>query len=282
MHLQIRPSIQRVNQPEIAVRASNPPYSSRATYTAGMSRRLHFAWVLLLGMFLLPCATARGQDWITLFDGKTLEGWSGDPQFWSVQDGAIVGRSTPKNRCTRTTYLHHDEQFEDFELVFEIKLEGDGANSGMQYRSTPRGKDFGDGFDLSGYQADLDSNHSYSGILYETNGRGITVLRGESVKFDSEGNKLALQPRQDDAALKTHLAKGGKDGWHTYRILARGGHLEHWIDGTRMVLVEDEYEKRIPRGVLALQIHQGKPMTLRARNIRIKPLRTPNAPTTKK
>ena len=215
------------------------------------------------------------QDWIPLFDGKTLEGWRGDESFWSVQNGAIVGQSTPENPCTRTTYLHHNATFEDFELVFEIKLEGDGANSGMQYRSTPKGKDVGDGFDLSGYQADLDIAHNYSGILYETYGRGIAVHRGHSVRFNRDGSKHEVTPAADDAPLKAHLgaARTVSKGWHTYRIVAKGNRLEHWIDGTRMVLVEDNFEKRIPKGIIALQIHAGKPMTVRARNIRIRPLR---------
>ena len=232
----------------------------------------HLSGLLLACLLASPLAAAS-DEWQSLFDGKTLNGWSGDPRFWSVEDGAIVGRSTPENPCTRTTYLHRDGAFEDFELVFEIKLEGATANSGMQYRSTPKGKDVGDGFDLSGYQADFDARHAYSGILYETYGRGIAVNRGESAAFDRNGTKRAINPAQDDAKLKAHLARGGTDGWHIYRIVARGGHLEHWIDGKRMVLVEDDFQERIPKGIIALQIHQGNPMTVRARNIRIRPLR---------
>ena len=74
-----------------------------------------------------------------LFDGRSLEGWRGDDRFWSVENGELVGRSTAENPCDTTTYLHHSKPFSDFELEFEIKLEGAGANSGMQYRSTPTG-----------------------------------------------------------------------------------------------------------------------------------------------
>ena len=214
---------------------------------------------------------------VPLFDGKSLEGWRGDEKFWSVENGEIVGRSTAENPCTTTTYLHHAGTFADFELECEIKLEGEGANSGMQYRSTATGPEVTDGYDLSGYQADFDQAHRYSGILYETRGRGIAVQRGEAVSFEADGTRQDLEPRRDDKALQKHLksveADPKKGGWHTYRIVAVGPRLEHWIDGTRMMATEDRHPNAAARGSLALQVHQGPPMTVRVRNIRIRELR---------
>lgn len=212
-----------------------------------------------------------------LFDGRSLEGWRGDDRFWSVENGELVGRSTAENPCDTTTYLHHSKPFSDFELEFEIKLEGAGANSGMQYRSTPTGPEVTDGYDLIGYQADFDQAHRYSGILYETRGRGIAVQRGESVRFDADGTRRDLEPRRDDQALQKHLkavdADPKKDGWHTYRIVAVGPRLEHWIDGQRMMSTVDRHPKAAARGTFALQVHQGPPMTVRVRNLRITELR---------
>ena len=79
----------------------------------------------LLAAAVLCTASASADDWVALFDGKTLEGWQGDPAIWSVEDGEIVGRTTPETN--RTTYLHRDGVFDDFELEFDIKLEGAGA-----------------------------------------------------------------------------------------------------------------------------------------------------------
>jgi|GEM_PF-4820904 len=216
-----------------------------------------------------------------LFDGKSLEDWRGDKRFWSVENGEIVGRSTAENPCTTTTYLHHPGTFADFELEFEIKLEGEGANSGMQYRSTATGPEVTDGYDLSGYQADFDINHRYSGILYETRGRGIAVNRGESIRFKPDGTRVEIAPRRPDPELRKKLQAVDADqkskGWHQYRIVAFGPRLEHWIDGERMALIEDQSPQAASKGILALQVHQGAPMTVRVRNIRIRELAIPEA-----
>ncbi len=68
-----------------------------------------------------------------LFDGKTLEGWSGKAGLWSVRDGVIVGNSGP-NGIKGNTFLVHEKTFEDFTLKFDFKLLG--GNSGVQFRST--------------------------------------------------------------------------------------------------------------------------------------------------
>lgn len=227
-----------------------------------------------------PTATQTATDvtkgWVDLFNGTTLEGWRGDPRFWSVEDGCIVGRSTAENPCTTTTYLHHATPFGDFVVEFDIKLEGDGANSGLQYRSTPKPPDQGDGYDLSGYQADIDQRHAYTGILYETYGRGIAVGRGQSVRFTEDGSKREIEPARADAELKSHLQKVDADpkadGWHHYKVVASGRRLEHWIDGERFMLAEDHDPRFAAEGIFALQVHQGPPMTVRVKNIRVRPM----------
>jgi len=228
----------------------------------------------------VPTSTPAATDvWTPLFDGTSLDGWRGDPRFWSVEDGCIVGRSTPENPCTTTTYLHHAKPYRDFEIRFEIKLEGEGANSGLQYRSTPKPPDMGDGYDLSGYQADIDARHAYTGILYETYGRGIAVGRGQAVRFNEDGTRREIEPARSDAELKAHLQKVDADpkteGWHRYRVVADGRRLEHWIDGERVMLAEDHDLRFAAEGIFALQVHQGPPMTVRVRNIQVRELGTP-------
>lgn len=228
-----------------------------------------------------PAADPDRVRWRTIFDGETLDGWRGDPKFWSVEDGCIVGRSTVETPCERTTYLHRPEVLDDFELVFEIRLEGEGANSGMQYRSTPWTLENGDPFDVSGYQADFDRDHRYSGILYETYGRGIAVERGRSIRFAADGSKTEAAPVRPDTEMRGVLLAVDADpktgGWHAYRIVANGRRLEHWIDGTLMMSAEDHDPRFAKEGILALQIHRGPPMTVRVRNLRLRDL-TPDIP----
>ena len=227
-----------------------------------------------------PPANPTANPTMEIFDGKSLQGWRGNPRFWTVEDGCIVGRSTAENPCKVTTYLHHDAVLDDFELTFDIKLEGEGANSGMQYRSTPWSTP-GDGFDLSGYQADFDKAHRYSGILYETYGRGIAVGRGQAIRFNQDGSKKEIEPARPDAELKKVMLAADVDpktkGWHSYRVVANGRRLEHWIDGQRVMLAEDHDPRFAKEGILALQVHQGPPMTVRVRNLRVRDL-TPQTP----
>ena len=72
--------------------------------------------------------------YVSLFDGITLKGWDGNPKFWRVEDGAIVGESTPENPSGNSYIVYRDLEAKDFTLKFEIKVEGDGG-SGIQYRS---------------------------------------------------------------------------------------------------------------------------------------------------
>ena len=72
--------------------------------------------------------------YVSLFNGKDLENWDGNPKFWRVEDGAIVGESTPANPSGNSYIAYKGMEAKDFTLKFEIKVEGDGG-SGMQYRS---------------------------------------------------------------------------------------------------------------------------------------------------
>ena len=89
------------------------------------------------GVFLEPDPMdfANHTGFISLFDGKTLTGWDGRPGVWSVEDGAIVGVSTPDHVAGNTFLVYHGITAHDFDLKLEIKVEW-GGGSGIQYRST--------------------------------------------------------------------------------------------------------------------------------------------------
>lgn len=231
-------------------------------------------WLILLPVLALstqghptagadePTATIPAGTTILFAKPADFDQWKGDPNYWSVQDGVIVGENPASRPLPAHTYLiFQGGEFEDFELTAQFKIEGEGGNSGIQYRGKVVN---GDQFKVAGYQADIDFNNRYAGILYEQDGRGIVALRGESVTVEADGEKI--RKRFGDA---TQLGKGIHPGqWNDYRIVAQGNTLEHYINGALTARVVDEQtEKSSSKGVIALQLHRGPPMTVRYKNI---------------
>ncbi len=164
---------------------------------------------------------------------------------------------------------------DDFELRLSYRITADNdagfANSGIQYRSRDRGD-----FVAAGYQADMEAGSMFSGILYDeaggAGGRGIMADRGEKVTWTSDGKKEVTGQLGTSEEIQ---AKIKKDDWNEYVVIARGNHLQHFINGVPTVDVFDDVEsKRLDSGILALQLHAGQPMTVRFKDIRIKSLRS--------
>jgi hypothetical protein len=200
-----------------------------------------------------------------LFNGKDLTGWDGNPDVWSVEDGAIVGRTTDDKPIEENTFLiWKDGKVGDFRLTFEYRIEG--GNSGVQYRS--KVLDPAEWI-VGGYQADIDSQPVYTGIMYDEKGRGILAKRGERVRITREGKSEAESIGDAD-----ELQKSVKTGdWNKYVVEAVGPRMRHTINGKLMsVTVDRDAEKAVKEGVLALQVHKGPPMTVRFRNIRLEPV----------
>ena len=199
-----------------------------------------------------------------IFNGRNLDGWSGNPDLWSVQDGAIVGSSVG-NKIKANTFLiwqgnSNGDKLKDFRLTLKAKLEGKN-NSGVQYRSQLANKKT---WKAVGYQADMHPQPEYTAMLYsEGTGRGILATRGTK-------GILASDPKQsklDNKAFATSPIDITQ--WHEYSITAQGNHLVHQLDGKTTVDVIDEHEKRSLQGILALQLHAGPPMTVYFKDIEL-------------
>lgn len=225
--------------------------------------------VLLAQPVVVPAAE---QGFLSIFNGKDLTGWEGNPKLWSVKAGAITGQTTAENPAKGNTFLIWTNGTpSDFELRCSFKLTpGDSkgfANSGIQYRSKV--------FDpanwvVGGYQADMEAGPSYTGILYEERMRGIMALRGEKVVWDKEDKKQVVGSVGDAAAIGAAVKKGD---WNEYVIIAKGNHLQQFINGKQTIDLTDDCEaKRAMSGVLALQLHAGPPMMVQFKNLRIKKL----------
>jgi type 1 glutamine amidotransferase len=209
-----------------------------------------------------------------IFDGKTLNGWKGMEGIWRVEDGAITGETTVPNQVPFNTFLvWQDGEVDDFELTFDYKIVG--GNSGMQVRAYPMPGSKPEEFRISGYQSDIDSGDTYSGILYSENERGILAERGQQTKISTgpDGkHKVEVTGQLGDRA---ELQKGiRKEDWNAYRIVARGHTITNFINGVKMCEVVDEDAAKSRRsGLLALQVHRWQtPMKIQIKNVLLKRL----------
>jgi type 1 glutamine amidotransferase len=227
------------------------------------------------------CGSASADDagGTSLFDGKTLTNWDGNPRFWRVEDGTIVGETTFENPTKGNTFLiWRGGETGEFELTAEYKIRsglkptGFQPNSGVQYRSfeVPNAR-----WVVGGYQGDIDAGDTFSGILYGERFRGILANRGEKTVIGPDHKPKVVAHFGDSKEIQSHIKK---DDWNTYQISARGFHFEHHINGVLTAVCDDEdVAMRRPTGILALQLHAGPPMKVQFRNIRLKALKPQTA-----
>jgi len=217
---------------------------------------------------LTAIAAADESGFVSLFDGKTLEGWSCPAmKYWSVEDGAITARNTESiKECYYLVW--QGGQPRDFELKAKFRIQGPKeANSGIQFRSKIRP----DGF-VEGYQADIAKETRFFGVLYdETPKRGLLAARGQRVGVDEAGHRKTEQFADPEELWK----KIDLDGWNEYHILASGFKVSAKINGHLMWEVTDREKGRHgdAPGVIALQLHVGPPMQVWFKDIRLKVLR---------
>ena len=219
---------------------------------------------IVLAAALAPLPGAFADEPLRPFDGRTLDGWDGDRAHWSVEDGALVGRSTAERPLAASTYLAWSGDMpQDFDLRCRVLITD--GNSGIHYRShRVAGK-----ADMAGFQADLDAANSYTGILYEGLGREVMSGRGEQVEWSPAGKRVTARFAPEDR-LKQVMRPGE---WNEYRIEARGTRVRHWINGTLMTEVSDGDASRFRRdGQLAFQLHAGPPMEVRYRDLTVTPI----------
>jgi hypothetical protein len=220
--------------------------------------------VVLLALGAVAVAGGDEAGPQSLFNGKDLSGWDGDPKFWTVRDGAITGQTTAANPTKANTFLlWKGGPVKDFELRAKFRIEGN--NSGIQYRS----KDLGN-WVVGGYQADMDAENRFTGIIYEERGRGILANVGEKVTIQPDGKPVKTGSVGDPAAIQAAIRKGD---WNEYVITAQGNHLTHAINGkTTAEAVDDDPKGRAAAGILALQLHAGPPMTVQFKEILLRVL----------
>lgn len=247
-------------------------------------KQLHAALVLGAAACLSFSPALRAADepgFKSLFNGNDLTGWEGNPKLWSVKDGTITGitGSDADTKIKHNTFLvYTNAPVSDFELRLSYKIVG--GNSGIQYRSKVLRKgEFGP--IVGGYQADFEAGKTYSGILYEEQGRGILAQRGQKTVIkeveEEKNGKVSKKTKVEVVGsvgdTKEIQSKIKNEDWNEYVVIAKGNHLKHFINGVQTVDVVDEQPAKAAKsGVLALQIHVGPPMNVQFKDIRIKNL----------
>jgi hypothetical protein len=211
---------------------------------------------------------------VSIFDGKTLNGWDGDTRYWRVENGEIVGETTPEKVVTQNNFLiWRGGTVRDFELKIEFRMNG--TNSGIQYRSTELpevGK-----WVLKGYQADIDFTQGYLGNVHDERGRAptgqghVVLSRRGQVTRVVDGPKYKVVGTIGDSTLLRGVMN--VNGWNQYHIIARGPVLMQLINGQLMAVALDEDAKHFTaEGLLGFQMHVGPPFKIQYRNVLLRKL----------
>lgn len=220
---------------------------------------------LLAALLLSTASTTLAEDgWTSLFDGKTLEGWTqrNGTATYKVVDGTILGTTT---EGSPNSFLASNKEYGDFELEFEVKVD-DALNSGVQIRSTDKAVEVEGakgkgpkGDRVNGPQCEIEASPGQAGYIYgEATGLGW----------------LSQEPDSKDPAVNQHShMKNGE--WNSYRIVAKGPRIQTFINGKPVAdLTHEAIYKSHPKGFIGLQVHGIKagtgPYSVAWRNIRIK------------
>ncbi len=211
---------------------------------------------------------------IAMFDGKTLNGWEGDPKYWRADSGEIIGEVKPETILKVNTFLiWKGTAPQDFEITVDYRISAKG-NSGVNYRSVrvdslP--------YALKGYQADIDGKDKYglgyprhTGQNYEERGRQFLATRGQRTVIETGQKPTFIDSTGTRAAL---LKSINYDGWNALRIVVKGNNMKHYINGTLMSEVTDnDVANRKFDGLIGVQVHVGPPMKIEFKNFVIRKL----------
>jgi hypothetical protein len=220
--------------------------------------------LVVLTTCLLLSASHADDGFASLFNGKDLEGWDGDPKLWKVQDGIAIGTCNgPESLANNSFLIWRGGKVKDFELKATMRVVGDN-NSGIQYRSRELPEVAP--WVITGYQCDIHPAIEHTGMTYEEKGRGIFGLNGKNVMLDPDG---ALWLLAEHTPVKVDVSQ-----WNEYTIIARGNHLIHKINGhVTSELIDHDGNKRALEGLLAIQLHRGNPNSVHIKELRIKELK---------
>ncbi|MEX0779059.1 MAG: family 16 glycoside hydrolase [Balneolales bacterium] len=208
----------------------------------------------------------------SIFNGEDLDGWDGDPRFWSVENGILIGETTEENATEANTFLiWEDDEPANFEISFNYRFVTDSnepyGNSGIQIRSerfiSDETPDLN--YRVRGYQPDAAISDWIPGIFYDEGGRGILARRGQKVLIDAEGNSSETRFAEEDklGEFITHTE------WNDYHVYANGDTIRTSINDQLMHELVDQSPDALQDGIIAFQLHAGPPMRVELKDIQI-------------
>lgn len=224
---------------------------------------LLFAISVHAQVFPVEAETEKG--FVSIFDGESLDGWTGDPVYWRVENGIMIGEITPETIVKENTFIIYNEPIDgDFELKVDFRV-SHGGNSGINYRSERiEGKPFA----LKGYQLDIDGKNQWSGQNYEEKGRTFLALRGQISRVENDEKPNVIGNTGDRDQLASYI---NSDDWNECHLIVRGNVMIHMINKRIMsMVIDDDTENRKTGGLLGVQVHVGPPMTIEYKDFRVK------------
>lgn len=244
--------------------------------------------IMLLVLLTCSCKTssqnkADKDGFKLILENSTLNGWKGDPVYWRVENGTLIGEVTPATLLKTNTFIvWQGGQTADFELKVDYRIT-EAGNSGINYRSE---RIDSIPYAMKGYQADIDGRNRYTGQNYEERGRTTLAYRGQKVVINAQNNSTAsLRDNIKNNAWTGTTVQGSlgasdslmtlikANDWNECHIVAKGNRLQHFINGILMSDVTDnDNANRKMTGLLGVQVHVGPPMKVEYRNMRIKQL----------
>lgn len=237
-------------------------------------------------LFLICLSPVNGEDskstpentdeMVSIFNGKDLSGWDGDSRLWSVKDGVIHGETTAENKANGNTFLiWKNGQTKDFRLELSFRCNATN-NSGIQYRSRhfKEGKGIRNKWVVRGYQHEIRNQNklpNVSGFIYDEGGRrGRIILVGQKGAWEEDKLKVS----DESLVSSDEYSKLFKlDDWNVVTIVAKGNHIQHFMNGKLVMDFTDSEKRALTDGVLALQLHAGSPMWVEFKDIRFKEIK---------
>lgn len=191
-------------------------------------------------------STADNASWVALFDGQSLAGWEGEARWFRIEDETIIAGSLQQS-IPRNYFLCTTRPYGDFELRLQVKVVGDNANAGVQFRTAR----LEGSTEVSGYQADVGAvgDRLVWGSLYD----------------ESRRNRFLAEADRDQI---NRLVR--RDDWNDYRIRCQGNRIELFINGEKTIAFDETDAAIAGTGVIALQIHSGPPTEAHYRKIMIR------------